>query len=459
MQTQGPDDFVSFTHLGQVVNDGMTRQSTIGGVLEHLVAPLIVLLIGWLAFELWRKGAPGRAMKAAVRRAWTDKPFCEAAARFVSQPTSLILPIHPETSCSEHQALFQRQLADHLSVEVSSDDVELVYRELIQYVVHNDVAALRSVIDKWVAERGSVDQASEPLAGDYSVDAYVAIGLLNDQHAGQNVPVDARSYFKNKYPGIVRMGHPNDLVRCGAGVETDRKTWTELVDTATQTVSKAYNNGARLHLIIGTKALWCYAFGAALTNRYHNLVLYHRQHPQYVRLWQVSRAVKNLRSPRAGRSANDLKLVEVRVSESYDQQAAGGREALILSFGSNDIELDVPRFLQRHSDLHNVPYRVALWRTDLDATESEKWVRVAAEAATLIRDSAARDIYLFADWPAALALMVGDSIGPYKGRVHLMQYVTGSDADYRDVFVVPDDLPGYGPDRVLEESLSTENPS
>ena len=112
-------------------------------------------------------------------------------------------------------------------------------------------------------------------------------------------------------------------------------------------------------------------------------------------------------------------------------------EAIILSIGANDICSDVQKHLDESSTSIRA-LRLIRLREDLPSGQPDRWLQIAAEVAGLISTCDARDIYLFADIPAVLCLMVGDALGPYKGRIHLMQY---TNPGYKDVFVIPHDLP------------------
>lgn len=257
--------------------------------------------------------------------------------------------------------------------------------------------------------------------------------LLNSNDQAETARHGADNYFKIDHrPNSIP---PSDdvLEESGSDSVVDEKVWKRLLAKTMQSLRKAYAKNQQVHLAIATPTLWNYAFGTLLNNRFA-LQVYHFQAGRYYPIARLARRPKDLRSPRT--QPMKYEMIEVEWSEGTENPPTNS-EGLALSIGANPIANSVQIDLEQRAP--GSPYRLVTKRVkELDPLRPADWVQFAAEIAHLICNSSAREIYLYADMPAVLALMVGDAIGPYcPHRVHLMQWDMNLQL-YHEMIVLPD---------------------
>jgi hypothetical protein len=275
---------------------------------------------------------------------------------------------------------------------------------------------------------------------------YLPLVLTNNPKSIEEVEAKTACYFQPWFFWqIPRLTEPaRDR---SAMVDTlDRAKWIELLNVAAKTIRKTNKAPSRgrsetLHLVPRVPTLWGFALGMKMNNQYP-VVVYHWQQEgnrHCYRIWRCNRDIKNLRGPKANRKFEYRVFKQGEVAPSV-QGGPATAECLVFRMGANELLSDVCRYRETH--LPQAEMRVFTKVSTLVPTQRYAWVRAAAEMAHAICDQQGRprDVYLFTDLPTTLALMAGDSIGPYTSRrVHLMQW-DAKESTYHEMLCVPEDL-------------------
>lgn len=279
---------------------------------------------------------------------------------------------------------------------------------------------------------------------------YLPLVLSDSPKFVEQVENEARRHFSRPplaglpWPRVKRSTVLKPEATAVEGVLKE-SSWRELLRRAAVAIHSAErpegeDRDEEIHLVFGTPILWAFALGRLTQNR-HRLVVYHFQNEDqcYHRIWKTDRRVKNLRSPIAGRPFEYRFLRETRIEAKQAPGPGPTRECLVIMIGANAIVDDVVAY--RDANLPDAAVRVFTKVRLLNPSETDAWVRAAAEVAYAVCDRGPRvdETCLFVDMPCALAFMAADSIGLYSPRrLRLMQY-DQKNKTYLDILSFPDD--------------------
>lgn len=256
--------------------------------------------------------------------------------------------------------------------------------------------------------------------------SYLMIVQTRDKVWGDTECERTARFFGGQQPPIDSTGL-GPLTVCDPQMNSRGNLWRDLLDRSMTVLNAAKAAGEIVHLVPRINTMCAFALGTRMNNQFP-CVLYHCQHGQLYRLWQIDRKVKNKRSPVAG-NQRDLEFFLVTDEERSQRNKNPGKTmCLAVEVGANPLLADVARW--RSAMLPEVPIRVLTKRCrELSPDATDEWLAAASEISHAVKVCEADELYLFFDMPATLALMAGDALGSWAGKkMHAMQFVDRRDS-------------------------------
>ncbi|MEI8020449.1 MAG: hypothetical protein WCH39_19760 [Schlesneria sp.] len=387
-----------------------------------------VLPGGFWLYRHWSTGKYGERKLTKIYRDAIPKSstFCDERIKGLLDDNVFVRDklLPPTVSLKEVREAFRTKLHGTAEAHEIDSVLNLYFDQIIVGLAHSDYGPWKQKAQDWTQE---TKRSSTPVSVPNRRPVFLVLGLLTSKAQLHQRAATAKENFH-----FNRLGD-DSLLLSGDGIQTDANAWRSLIVEGWKKICEAEADEQQVHLVLGTVTLWNLAFGIQLNNKHPSHVLYHVQE-SFQPVWTINRDIKNRRSPGGSVLPDQLK-VEIECEDVNSES-----EAIVFAIGANPgIVLDVRAYLDATS--RQMPIRVVTKKaTSLSPDQPDLWVQYAAEMANLINVSRAKERFIFADAPAVLMLMVGDSLGPYNANLHLMQFQNTTDpaSKYVEVLCLPD---------------------
>ncbi len=424
--------------LPPTTNDGTIDWNLVCGVLAILGA-----LIASLRY-LFRKHLTRRSLSRIYTNALKELTLADNDRRALLEIVtdreffrSYALPVSVSCRAEKAQILVMLQ---RRQITIGDDIIEKFLNKVEDGCSFAEESCWQEKAKQWRIERTAAHApaALQPVGQE----VYWGIVALDPQKSPEEVARQMKAFFESiRFDGGLRQlnassSHSQILVVNSQDLFNSTRCWQSTLQQSCAALRSMNTNREIVHLALAGPSLLFFAIGTVLNNRCHNLILYHYQ-GTYNRIWRIDRTIKNACAPQGDAPRATQNSLHVVFHEGTDRTA----EVIALSFGRTDLELVLPQWLRGQDLFRNLPLRILQLnnRQGFPVDAPQVWLNAASETVSLISNSAATNIYLFADAPAVFNLMIGDALGHYR-TIHLMQFLPEA-RSYSQVLVLPRDIP------------------